>query len=282
MSLTRRPRTWGAESSVNLDKPDILRLACRQLADYDAHRPGLVFQDRDDFLTVPEAYALQIEFARLRQARGEELAGYKIGCLSATVQRQLGLDQAVFGHLYATEIHADGTTLDASRFDGLAIEGEFAVRLGADIPDPASLQQAPQEFVASVFPVIELHNYVFRGKNKSAQELIGNNALNAGAVIPNDEPALAEPEQLLTETIRVYLNDELLGTADAATIPGGPLASLVQLVGRLHSFGIHPKKDQILLTGSPLPLYRVRAGDRIRVQCPNLGSVQARVKQGSS
>ncbi len=97
-------------------------------------------------------------------------------------------------------------------------------------------------------------------------------------MIPNDEPALAEPEQILTETIRVHLNDELLGTADAATIPGGPLASLVQLVGRLHSFGIHPKKDQILLTGSPLPLYRVRAGDRIRVQCPNLGSVQASVK----
>ncbi len=39
--------------------------------------------------TVPEAYSLQIEFARLRQARGEELAGYKIGCLNATVRRPI-------------------------------------------------------------------------------------------------------------------------------------------------------------------------------------------------
>ena len=50
-----------------MDKPDILRLARRQLADYDAHRPGLVFQERNGFLTVPEAYSLQNESKRIVQ-----------------------------------------------------------------------------------------------------------------------------------------------------------------------------------------------------------------------
>ena len=260
------------------DGHDILNLAPRQLADYDAHHPGLVFEQDSVLLSVTDGYALQIEVARLRQARGEELAGYKIGCLSADVRQQLGLDEAVFGHVYSTEIYPDGSTLDSSKFDGLAIEGEFAVRLAADIDDPAPVRQAPADFVSSVFPVVELHNYVFRGNpENAAAELIGNNAINAGAVIPNAEPDLLGADRLLAETITVRINDELVGTADAGTIPGGPLASLVHLIARLHAFGIHPKKGQILLTGSPLPLYRLNVGDTIQVQCPNLGSVQARV-----
>jgi 2-keto-4-pentenoate hydratase len=281
---TEAPSDSPAEISFNMDKPhfmdktDIPRLAQRQLADYDAHHPGLVFEQDAGLLSIADAYTLQIEVAQLRQARGEELAGYKIGCLSPAVRLQLGLDEAVFGHVHATEVYSDRTTLDAATFDGLAIEGEFAVRLSADIPDPASLEQAPREFVESVFPVIELHNYVFRGSSPTAPELIGNNALNAGAVIGNVEPALLEPDQLLAETISVRINDELVGAADAGAISGGPLASLVHLVKRLHSFGIHPRKGQILLTGSPLPLFPVRAGDHIQVQCPNLGSVETRVK----
>ena len=84
--------------------------------------------------------------------------------MSADVRQQLGLDEAVFGHVYLTEIYPDQTTLYSSKFDGLAIEGEFAVRLAADIDDPAPVRQAPADFVSSVFPVVELHNYVFRGK----------------------------------------------------------------------------------------------------------------------
>ena len=257
----------------------ILSLANGQLADYDAHHPGLVFGQDTRAISIANAYALQIEVARLRQARGEQLAGYKIGCLSADVRQQLGLDEAVFGHVYSTEIYPDQTTLDSSKFDGLAIEGEFAVRLAVDIHDSESVRRAPADFVSSVFPVVELHNYVFRGKpENAAAELIGNNAINAGAVIPNAEPALPSSDQLLAETIKVRINDELVGAADAGTIPGGPLASLVHLIERLHAFGIHPKKGQILLTGSPLPLYRLNAGDSFQVECPNLGSLQARVK----
>ena len=261
-----------------MDKSEILHLARRQLADYDAHRPGSVFEQGTDFLSVADAYSLQIELASLRQARGEELAGYKIGCLSAAVRRQLGLGEAVFGHVYQTEIYPDGTNLDSSKFDSLAIEGEFAVRLAADIPGPASVRESPQDFVASVFPVIELHNYVFRASRPAAAELIGNNALNAGAVIPANEPVLGDTQRVLSETITVRINGETAGTAEAGAIPGGPLGSLVQLVERLDSFGIHPGKGQILLTGTPLPLYRVGSGDRIHVECPNLGTVQAVVK----
>src|SRR5258707_1238304 len=101
---------------------DILEISCRQLADYDAHRPGRIFQDPSFQLTLDEAYAVQIQTAARRVVRGEAIGGYKIGCVSKPVQRQLNVDRPVFGHLFATEFHRSGVALDPAAFEGLAIE----------------------------------------------------------------------------------------------------------------------------------------------------------------
>src|ERR1700730_7312308 len=76
-------------SEFNMMLPE---LADRQLQDYDRHRPGSIFADPALALTIAEAYALQFEVARLRMARGEPLAGYKIGCISPAMQAQFGLN----------------------------------------------------------------------------------------------------------------------------------------------------------------------------------------------
>ena len=159
---------------------DIEQLARRQLSDYDRHQPGTLFAGYSIPMTVDDAYALQMAVARLRVERGEPVAGYKVGCVSPAVQAQLGLDRPVFGHVFATEIHGSGAVLNPDDFVGLAIEGEFAVRIARDIPDAHWLKVHPDEAISSAFAVIELHNYVFQNTPHNAQELIGNNAIHAG------------------------------------------------------------------------------------------------------
>src|SRR4051812_33889038 len=104
-------------------------LAARQLGDYDRRRPGGVFAEPGIRLSIEQSYELQFEVARLRELRGERVAGYKIGCISRTMQDQLGLDRPVFGQVWESELCASGSVLSTANFDGLAIEGEFAVRL---------------------------------------------------------------------------------------------------------------------------------------------------------
>ena len=70
------------------------------LKDFDAHRPGTIFEDSELNLSINDAYDLQFEVAALRESRGERVAGYKIGCISATMQKQLGIDHPVFGHVW--------------------------------------------------------------------------------------------------------------------------------------------------------------------------------------
>ncbi len=41
--------------------------------------------------------------------------------------------------------------------------------------------------IVRVFPVIELHNYVFRSATPALQELVANSGLHAGVVLPATE-----------------------------------------------------------------------------------------------
>jgi 2-keto-4-pentenoate hydratase len=247
---------------------NIAELAKQQLIDYDNHRPGSLFEQPRLKLSIADAYALQFEVARLREERGEAIAGYKIGCVSAVMQAQLGLDQPVFGHVFDSELHHSGVTLDSANYDGLAIEGEFAVRLGDDVRD----------FV-SEFAVIELHNYVIRRPPLTAQELIANNAIHAGAVLPAAERRiLPGPGELLHESIAVFRNGENLGTATGRALPDGPLGSVARLARHLEQYGKGIRPRQFVLTGSPLPLYPAKCGDRFEVRCEHLAAVTAVIR----
>jgi 2-keto-4-pentenoate hydratase len=256
---------------------DIEHLAKRQLNDYDCHRPGGLFAGYSIPITVDDAYALQLAVAALRVKRGEPIAGYKVGCISPVMQAQLGLDRPVFGCIFETEIGRSGAVLNPGDFDGLAVEGEFAVRMATDIPDADWLREHPADAISSGFAVIELHNYVFRNTPHNAQELIGNNAMHAGVVGPLAERALRHPSDLLDASIRVTRNGSTLGATHGWALPDGPFGSVVRLAEHLARFGRILQRGQIVLTGSPLPLYPVTGGERIEVSSDQFETVAASI-----
>ena len=71
------------------------------LDDLDDRQPGRSFAPPEG-LTTTQAYALQREVGRLREERGENVIGYKIGCTSRAIQAQLGINEPIFGRLFDT------------------------------------------------------------------------------------------------------------------------------------------------------------------------------------
>jgi 2-keto-4-pentenoate hydratase len=259
-------------------KSRILKLAQRQLADYDDHCPGSMFRDGAGILTVPEAYDLQIQVALLRIQRGEVLACHKVGCTSEAIQKQLGLNEPVWAHLFARELRQTGTVIDCSQYECLAIEGEFAFRMAEDIPSRTWLLENRTRAIAAFFPVIELHNYVFRAQPPTTKELVANNAINVGAVLPAEETRVRDVADLAGDAITIFRNEETVAAASAAEIDAGPFAALLWLADRLRDFGLQLKRGQIVLAGSPLHLFPVHAGERIAVRCRRLGSVECSIR----
>ena len=241
-------------------------LAARQLADYRAGTPGTFFGEEDHpHLTLEDAYAVQAEVASLRAADGEPVAGYKVGCTGPSVREQFGMDGPVHGFVYETELYPSGTELSYASYANLAIEGELAVRLGDDAE------------IMRVFPVIELHNYVFRSEPRNLQELIANNGVHAGVVLPATEGAQWHGEEPLSGALRVEIDGRTVEEGSMSGVPGGPAGSVEWLRRNLAAYGLTLRPRQLVLTGTPLGLYPVRPGDSVRVTAEGLGSVEATV-----
>jgi 2-keto-4-pentenoate hydratase len=250
---------------------DISSFAARQLRDYDARAPGTLFSQGIS-LNEEEAYAIQAEVSRLREKRGERVIGYKIGCLSAVVQEQLGIDHPIFGRLFASECQESGVELSLNRFTGLAIEGELAIRLMEKVPSTGADDDRILRCVSSVFPVIELHNYVLRGPHPAATELIANNGLHAGFVMPSEDLGVPSSDNL---SLRILLNG---GTV--VELPRFPwretiVRSVAELSSLLATHGLSLGEGQIVLTGSLAELIRIPAATNVEVDIPNHGRVAA-------
>jgi len=241
-------------------------LARRMLADYDARTPGRVVDKPLDLTTV-QAYALQAEIARLREQRGERVIGYKVGCTSRSIQVQLGVEEPIFGRLFDTGCHVNGVHLSSARYANLAVEGELAVRLSRDLPSERLSAEQCREAIAEVFPVIELHHYVLPATWSPGQWLIASGGMHAGFVLAETETSCSSLAHF-ARSLRVRINEVVVGSVEDAASPHSPVESLRWLAGRLAQFGLQICKGQVILTGSPMRLFPVAPGSRIVVEAP--------------
>lgn len=240
--------------------PALQELAERQWRDYRAHTPGTYFAAAEPLL-LEEAYNLQDAVARLRIAAGDSVIGYKVGCTGPGTTALFGMAGPIRGCLFRSELRRAGATIDPGAHEGLAIEGEMAIRIGDE--------GAPAE----AFPVIELHNFVFRGARPTLAELVGNNGLNAGVVLPA-EVAHSLPQCLETSaTMTVRINGDVVGEGALWPMPDGPQASLDWLRSHLALHGLALSPGDLVLAGTALGLYRVRPGDEVSVALDDRAAV---------
>jgi 2-keto-4-pentenoate hydratase len=126
--------------------------------------------------------------------------------------------------------------------------------------------------------VIELHNYVFRGQPPTLQELVANNGIHAGVVLP--PPGAETPwhgDEPLTGRLTVEIDGTCVDDGPMDGVPGGPAGSLRWLTAHLAGHGLSLRPGQLILTGTPLGLIRVRPGAHIQVTAERLGAVEATV-----
>ena len=80
----------------HLTQKELTLFSNKILDDYDSKNPSLIFKDKKD-ITNEEALIIQSNVARLREKRGEEIIGYKIGCISKDTQKKMGFTQPACG-----------------------------------------------------------------------------------------------------------------------------------------------------------------------------------------
>lgn len=236
-----------------LSSYELEELAVRQLSDYQSKNPGTCFLDPDFNLDITSAYKLQDIVTKIRIQNGERVIGYKVGCTGPGTKSQFGMDGPIRGTLFAGEVRQNGVSLNPDEFCNLSIEGEMAIMIGEDFKTKA------------VFPVIELHNFIFRSKNKNLSELIANNGINSGIVLPDIPHQQSKKYLRHNGILSLVINRTNVGQAGLWPNDSGLESSLNWLKKNLAEYGIQLMPNDIVLAGTALGLYPIKNGDEVLV-----------------
>ena len=126
-----------------------------------------------------DAHLIQTAVTLLREKRGEEVIGYKIGCVSKQTQVKMGFTQPAWGRLWKNELHPNGSILKKINYANPAMEAEFGIILDKDINSQSVTFENILDSIASIHPIIEIHNLVYNGEPPHGVELLANNAIHA-------------------------------------------------------------------------------------------------------
>lgn len=251
--------------STPLSDSALAELADRQWRDFRNRTPGTYFAEDHPELDMSQAYAVQDMVARRRIRDGDTVAGFKVGCTGEAIHEQFGIRGPIRAHLYGSEMRASGATLDHGDFENLAIEGEMAIRIGE------------RGEIAVAFPVIELHHFVFRRPRKTLPELIANNGLHAGVVLPAKESPWPSNPAALGQVMTIVLNDHVIDSGSLWPMSGGATASLDWLRASIEPAGLTLRPGDLVLAGTPLGIHPVKAGDHVAVALDGIQMVSCRV-----
>jgi 2-keto-4-pentenoate hydratase len=237
----------------NLSKKDLDIFSNKILEGYDSKNPSAIFKDKIK-ITNEDALIIQSNVAKLRENRGEEIIGYKIGCVSKDTQKKMGFTQPACGYLWKSELYASGVKLIKKDYTNPAMEAEFGVILNRDIkPELASFDYILQS-IEGIYPLIEIHNLVFYGNEPYGAELLANNAIHAGVVIGSETKL---PIEKIKTDLKLIYDNEIMDTWVDKRWPVDMLSEVNWLVNELAKNNNYLKKDDLILTGAygfPVPI----------------------------
>ena len=223
------------------------------LDDYDAKTPSGIFKDKIS-ISIEDALRIQLAVTNLREKRGEEVIGYKIGCVSKDTQRKMGFTKPAWGRLWKNELYLDGVTLDKRNFANPAMEAEFGIVLNRDLtPELVNLDYI-LDSIETIHPIIEIHNLVFNGDPPFGAELLANNAIHAGVVM--GKPTKANINSEITD-LKLIFDKKIIDTWSDKKWPYDMLSEVEWLVKEQDKIGNILKKGNLILTGAyglPIPI----------------------------
>jgi 2-keto-4-pentenoate hydratase len=219
------------------------------------------------------AYAMQAEvFAHL----GPRSNAWKVGSTSPQSQAKLGTTEPGSARVPARFSFTSGAPVPVFAAHDLWVEGEFALRLGKDLPPrgPAYSRAEVEAAIDGVAPALEIvgsrlaEGIAKGGRFRVTADGGANVSLTTGAVIGDwrcfDLPA---------HQVRLSINGEEAAVGIGERALGDPVNVMLWLANHLRgSEGL--KAGEIVSTGTCTGLIRVRPGDLLRADFGEIGIVE--------
>ena len=242
------------------------------------HRAGHRFKTLSPpAATVADAYDIQDKYVALLAYENGELAGYKVGLTSATMQTFCGIDHPIAGVVLASRVHRSPAKARRADFGRLGLEFEIAVRIKSDIPatGKAFTAEAIAPHIDGVCAAIELvDDRAADYANLDVRSLVADNSWNSGIVLSEFNSTWPDLAPLLG---RATKDGDLIGEGYGRDILGHPFNSAAWLATHLAARGAALKAGQVVMTGSVMKTIFPEHGAHYRFDLEGLGSVEVQV-----
>jgi len=221
-------------------------------------------------ITVDAAYDIQ---DALLNRLGQPIVAAKLGLTSVAKQRQMNVDEPLYGWMTAPMfLGGEGRgSFDRSRFIQPRAEPEIAFYTGADLAGPDVTAADVLEATEAVAPAVDLLDSRFTGYSFSLADVTADNSSAGGYVIGDPMPLSGD----LSLTGCVFeKNGEVIATAAGAAVMGHPAEAMAWFVRKLHQRGRSLVAGSLVLAGAWTAAVPMEPGDVVRAEFDRYGSVE--------
>lgn len=246
----------------------------RRLIEAEAKRAGIAaLTTTCGPFDVATAYQVQDAVVAAREQAGHTVTGAKLGLTSAAKQRQMHVDEPLYGWLTDDMALDVGQPLNTDRFIQPRCEPEIAFLLARDLAGPQVTAAHVLAATAAVFPAIDVLDSRYAGYSFTLPDVVADNASAAGYLLGGQATEPSGVDLRLTGLV-LEKNGELAGTAAGAAVLGHPAASVAWLVRALAARGRGLAAGQVIIAGALTEAVPVAPGDTVVAHFDRLGTVE--------
>lgn len=254
-------RTWTVESAAG-----------ELLAASDERRGRSSLAAEWPGLDAATAYAVQDAALSRRLARGERLAGVKLGVTSRAKQQQVGVDTPNTAWLTDAMILPAGSPVPAHALIQPRAEPEIAFLLSQPLRGPGVNAAQAIAAVGLVFGAVEIIDSRFSGYQFSLADVTADNA-SAGRYVMGPRGVPPVMLDLSLEACLLEVDGDVADSATGAAVLGHPAEALAFAANSLGERGHGLEAGWTVLTGGMTDAVPLMPGRTVSACFTNLGTV---------
>lgn len=230
--------------------------------------------EMDASLTIDDAYGIQLENVKRVVAMGHVISGKKIGLTSEGIQKQMGVNEPDYGHLFAAMDCSKDGKIQTDQLMQPKIEGELAFILKEDLAGGKVTEEDVRratDYVVGAFEIVDsrVENWQIKLVDTISDNASSGRYILGGTRLKIDEVDLPNVTMTLTK------NGEVVAEGTGAAVLGDPCTAVAWLANRLWGYGVTLKKGEVILSGAFSAAPPAQKGDVYEATYSSFGTVRA-------
>lgn len=231
----------------------------------------------DDYpeMTYEDAFDIQWEIRRRKEARGNKIVGMKMGLTSWAKMAQMGVEHPCYGFLADYFSVPDGGEIKHDELIHPKIEAELAFVTKSELKGPGCHIGDVLRATDFVVPAVEVIDSRYKDFKFDLKSVIADNSSSTRFITGG---RMASPADLDLKNLGVVMevNGEVVQTGAGAAVLGHPAASVAMLANMLADRGEVIPAGTFIMIGAITAAVPVEPGDSFSVSYQDLGTISGR------